>query len=109
MRLLPFPAAALLVLAACHASSDRSSPDPVLAPIVSERTPAITPDNRWYDRCEGTAYSNDCAGDAGCFLGGCSGEVCSAANNVVTTCLAVPWPPDGVACGCVEGQCIWYF
>ena len=59
-----------------------------------------------YDRFEGTGFSNDCKSDADCHVGGCSSEVC-AAEEVITTCDALPWTPQG-ACGCLNGQCLWH-
>jgi eight-cysteine-cluster-containing protein len=70
------------------------------------REPSLSPRAPMYDRYEGTGFPNACRTDDDCFRGGCSGEVCSATPDVVTTCEVVPMP-DG-ACGCVAGECQWF-
>lgn len=77
-------------------------------PAVETRRPAIGPQDALYDRVEGTAFENRCATDDECFVGGCSGEVCSAEATVATTCEALKWPPATAACGCVDGACVWF-
>lgn len=63
-----------------------------------------------YARVEGTSFQNGCSGDAQCYVGGCSNEVCSAEQGVSSTCEAPVdgWPSAGSTCGCVKGQCVWY-
>jgi eight-cysteine-cluster-containing protein len=70
------------------------------------REPSVSPRDPLFDRYEGTGFANDCRSDDDCFRGGCSGEVCSAAPDVASTCEVVPMPEG--ACGCVAGQCQWY-
>ena len=93
---------ALLVLAGCGGARD------AVEPALEARRAAIGPQDPLYDRVEGTAVENRCATDDQCFVGGCSGEVCSAEATVTTTCELVKWPPAAASCGCVEGSCIWY-
>ena len=109
MRFAPLPLILILLTPSCRTSPDAASSGAPLAPsAIGERTPALSPDNPLYDRFEGTAYANECTQDAQCHVGGCSGEVCSAQADIITTCEAVPWPRGNPACGCVQGQCIWY-
>jgi eight-cysteine-cluster-containing protein len=75
-----------------------------------DRTPAVPADNPLHDRVEGVSLQNGCTGDAQCFVGGCSGEMCTAEEGATSTCEAPAggWPIQGAQCGCVQGQCIWY-
>jgi eight-cysteine-cluster-containing protein len=79
-----------------------SSPD-------ADRSPMIASDHPLYGRLEGDGFPNACEDDDRCYKSGCSAEVCSAEQDVVTTCdvLPVEFPPDA-ACGCVDGQCQWW-
>lgn len=62
-----------------------------------------------YSRLEGTTFPNDCSADAGCFRGGCSGEICTAKNDVMGTCDVLPVQiPASARCGCVESECVWW-
>ncbi len=73
------------------------------------RTPVVDRGHELYTRFEAPDVDNACTTDADCKRGGCGGEVCSAAADVVTTCelLPVQLPPDA-ACGCVDGTCQWW-
>lgn len=78
-------------------------------PPATERKAAVPADHALHDRFEGTGFDNACSTDADCHTGGCSSEVCSAATDVVTTCdVPLVSLPQGTACGCVTGQCIWW-
>jgi eight-cysteine-cluster-containing protein len=73
------------------------------------RTPLVHKDHKYHARFEGIAQQNACTADAGCYKGGCGGEVCSAEQGVNTTCEVLPVQiPASAGCGCVSGQCIWY-
>jgi len=73
------------------------------------RSPAVAPDHPLYARVEAPDRDNDCTADTGCFQGGCSSEVCSAEEGIITTCDAIEQPyPAGAQCGCVQNQCVWY-
>jgi hypothetical protein len=61
-----------------------------------------------FDHFEGVAFRNSCDDDGSCHIGGCGSEICSADNEVSSTCIEYPDKPTGAACGCVRGQCIWY-
>jgi eight-cysteine-cluster-containing protein len=76
---------------------------------ASDRVPMIAADHPLHDRLEGSDFGNACEADAGCFRGGCSGEVCSAEEGVNTTCevLEVRFPADA-QCGCLGGACRWW-
>lgn len=73
------------------------------------RIPAVASDHPLYGRFEGTQNPGECTDDDDCFESGCSGEVCSAEQDVMTTCEVVPmdFPPQ-TACGCVDGTCRWW-
>lgn len=73
------------------------------------RKAAVPADHALFDRFEGTGFDNACNADTDCLTGGCSGEVCSASREVVTTCEVLPVTlPQGTSCGCVQAQCIWW-
>ncbi|HTJ42096.1 MAG TPA: hypothetical protein VL463_08355 [Kofleriaceae bacterium] len=98
----------VLFVAACSGSSKPGTAPP---PSPSaQRTPAIAPDDPMYARLEGTDYDNACTTDADCHTGGCSGEVCSHEEGVITSCEMRQggFPTQGASCGCVESACIWY-
>jgi len=61
-----------------------------------------------YSRVEGESFANRCRDDSQCRAGGCSGEVCSAAEGILTPCEVREWPQGKAACGCVAGECAWY-
>lgn len=49
-----------------------------------------------------------CQQDADCYVGGCSGEVCSSEEGVITTCeIRDDFPGPKMSCGCVQGVCGW--
>jgi len=72
------------------------------------RVPAVPSDHPLYARVEGEGHQNDCTSDADCKVTGCGGEVCSAEDNVQTTCEIQEWPQKGASCGCVNKECLWY-
>ncbi|HET6585430.1 MAG TPA: hypothetical protein VFG69_18355 [Nannocystaceae bacterium] len=73
------------------------------------RTPVVAKDHPQHARFEGTAFANVCKVDESCKTGGCSHEVCTAEEGVITTCevLDAQLPPDA-ACGCVDAECVWW-
>jgi len=77
-------------------------------PPPEKRVPAVDRNDPLYGRVEGKNFENRCQGDSQCHSGGCSGEVCSAREGIITTCEARRWPQGKAACGCVEGECVWY-
>lgn len=80
-----------------------STPTPVT------RTPVVAKEHEFFGRFEGEGFANDCKTDTACKTGGCSGEVCTAEDGVITTCDVVPVQlPADASCGCVEAQCIWW-
>jgi len=83
-------------------------PTPTPTP-VTDRSLAVPDDHPMFARYEGEGFPNDCTADANCHVGGCSSEVCSADEGVITTCEVIPAPlPAGSECGCVEDQCRWW-
>ncbi|MEM6993877.1 MAG: hypothetical protein AAF721_25415 [Myxococcota bacterium] len=78
-------------------------------PQTDDRVPVVPAAHPQYARLEGDGYPNACAEQSDCYAGGCSGEVCSAERDVITTCEALPkiaWPAD-TSCACVASQCQW--
>lgn len=113
----------LLLLGACNGRHDPDPNPPAAEPpaltpeapaadapaSTEERTPRVSADHPLYARVEGASLKNDCAADAGCYVGGCSSEVCSAEEGVTTSCDVIEKPQGADArCGCVSGQCVWY-
>lgn len=51
-----------------------------------------------------------CNTDSDCVPTGCSAELCSSDETLMTTCEVKPDAPDTntYSCGCVEGMCSWY-
>lgn len=108
----------LAVVFGCTGSNPSPNTDPPAADPLDTtppadpsgtRTPVVSADHPLRGRLEG-AGADACSGDAQCFNGGCSSEVCSAEEGVITTCevLHLPgWPADA-ACGCVSGSCQWW-
>jgi eight-cysteine-cluster-containing protein len=88
--------------------SDEASRKGAAAQAVPARLPTVDPKDPLYPRVEGERLDNLCRDDSQCRVGGCSGEVCSAAEGVVTTCEMHRWPQGESKCGCVKGTCVWY-
>lgn len=106
-------ALAAAVLALTATACNRNTPPPTTddggQPPPITRQAAVPGDHTLFDRFEGTGFDNACNADADCFVAGCSGEVCSATADVITTCEVLPVSlPAGTACGCVQSQCIWW-
>jgi eight-cysteine-cluster-containing protein len=78
-------------------------------PAPVERKLVVPKDHELHGRFEGSAFANDCKEDTSCKTGGCSSEVCTAEEGVITDCqmLDVQLPPDA-SCGCVDSQCVWW-
>ncbi len=83
--------------------------DPVSAAGGVRRVVMVDSRHPDFERLEGTDFPNDCKQDVDCKVGGCSQEVCSAQEGVMTTCdvLSVDWPA-GRSCGCVTRACVWW-
>jgi eight-cysteine-cluster-containing protein len=94
---------------AASAGGDASATAGTEPPAPAGRTLVVPKDHEAYARLEGSAFTNACKEDSSCKTGGCSNEVCTAEEGVITTCevLNVQLPPDA-ACGCVEGDCAWW-
>lgn len=112
-RALVVVLAALVASPACKSSESASPSTGVVdgsgGATQSERVPLVPKDHGLYARFEGTSFKNSCSGDADCFKGGCSSEVCSAANDIAGTCEALDIQiPASASCGCVAGECIWW-
>ncbi len=60
-----------------------------------------------YGRFELPQEINECNNHTGCFKGGCSGEKCTARQDIITTCELPKGMIGGVSCKCINTQCIW--
>lgn len=51
----------------------------------------------------------ECSSDSDCFIGGCSGQLCTAKEGVMSTCeyRAEYGCVKLTSCGCVDRQCGW--
>jgi len=58
-----------------------------------------------YSRYESEDKAGECSGDLGCYVGGCSSEVCSAQEGINTTCDVVETIP--AVCKCIRSTCLW--
>jgi eight-cysteine-cluster-containing protein len=91
---------------------DRPAPSPTTgepAMPSGDRTAVVDEDHPLYGRFESSAKPGECKADTDCHVGGCSSEVCSAQEGVVTTCEVLPVRlPPGSACGCVDDTCRWW-
>ncbi len=64
------------------------------------------------NRCTGALQQQaECAGDSGCKVGGCSGQLCVPVSQKerVTTCEFLPEYEcyRDIDCGCIDGKCDW--
>lgn len=97
----------VLLLASCDKGSNSSTPSGGVDD--SGRVPLVHKDHALYNRLEGVAFANACDSDAACVRGGCSGEVCAATKDIMSTCEALPVTiPAAASCGCVAHQCTWW-
>jgi eight-cysteine-cluster-containing protein len=79
------------------------------SPEGGERLAIVPESHPLHGRLEVPDMPNACDDDAGCYVGGCSSETCSAEPEVITTCELLPIRfPEGSQCGCVEGHCRWW-
>jgi eight-cysteine-cluster-containing protein len=91
---------------ACSTSSGSGRPAaPATQPATTSRTPLLAKDDA---RFEGPTFKNGCAVDTDCKVGGCSSEVCTAEEGVMTACVVHADQPRGASCGCLAGECQWY-
>jgi eight-cysteine-cluster-containing protein len=109
--------AAALLVAGCATGSEpppgsaatRPTQAPSTRPASAPRRVAAVPAGHpVHSRVEAPDRRNACDTDADCHAGGCSGEVCSAETEMITTCEWTAWPQADSPCGCVGGECIWY-
>lgn len=75
-----------------------------------EESSSTSPSVYWnfpdYDRYEEPEEAGECSETEDCFIRGCNNEVCSAKQEVVTSCEAVQIV-EGATCGCVNTKCVW--
>lgn len=100
MRLL-----ALLCAVACSSASKPPAASQPSTPDPGARKPLLAKDNAKF---EGPTFKNACGKDSDCFVGGCSGELCTAEEGVNSVCVVYPDQPRGASCGCLSGECMWY-
>jgi len=113
-----FPAGSLLLALALTACSGRTPMDADAATVPDEhpRQPYFTPGGAAYAYYEGSPVNNKCTRDESCLVSGCSGSTCAAEKMVITdeafceermTTQAIE--PHFARCGCLLGECRWYF
>ena len=90
--------------------SDDDGGEPPPPDPTEGRTALVPKSHPNWARIEGDGFPNACKTDGDCFVGGCSSEVCSADQGVITTCEAVMIPgwPEDAECGCVSNKCAWW-
>ena len=112
-------AAVVVMIATLIVACTCPTPPPAIAPAPPDRPSQtaqsteprvrlIGNDHPDFARLEGLGHANQCSTDQDCFVGGCSGEACTATEGLSSTCEEKPWASDGGLCGCVEGFCRWY-
>ena len=61
--------------------------------------------------CTTAACVDTCESDADCFVGGCSGQLCTSDSGMASTCEWLDeyacYDESITSCGCFEGQCGW--
>jgi eight-cysteine-cluster-containing protein len=52
---------------------------------------------------------SECKNDSDCFIGGCSSQICSNKQGIVSTCQYADYYScyKLTKCGCVQGKCQW--
>ena len=80
------------------------------------RQPSFVPSSDNYSYYEGAAARNACVLDHDCVTSGCSGSTCAAeaveiadeefCENLLRTSAV---EPQFSRCGCLAGECRWYF
>lgn len=80
------------------------------------RQPYFTPGSESYGYYEGSSVSNACALDQDCIVTGCVRSTCAAEMMEIPDrefCegrTTASWPlPQFASCGCLSGECRWYF
>lgn len=83
---------------------ENTQASPVNATVVEERK--IYVDEKGYPK-----YTlGVCNNDSDCVPAGCSGQICSSSEDLVTTCeIRQDFPDKNIySCGCVSDFCTWY-
>ena len=78
-------------------------------------TPCAVPDGYdiSYEGCSDSdvVIGDECVQDSDCFVGGCSGQLCSAQPDAISTCEWLPayacYQGSATSCGCNNGFCGW--
>lgn len=80
------------------------------------RQPYFTPDSESYGTYEGASVRNGCTQDRDCLITGCFRSTCAAVvtevsdNDFCKRRSGAQWPqPQFGQCGCLKGECLWYF
>jgi hypothetical protein len=86
------------------------------APDAHPRQPYLTPNSESYAYYEGESVRNRCAQDRDCLVTGCVRSTCAAEVMEISDTgfcrerSGLSWPePQLAECGCLEGECRWYF
>jgi hypothetical protein len=86
------------------------------APDAHPRQPYFTPGSESYGYYEGGSVRNSCTQDRDCLVTGCLRSTCAAEvmhitdNGFCNERSVSQWPePQLAECGCLKGECQWYF
>jgi hypothetical protein len=97
---------------------DESSASTPATPAANAhpRQPYFTPGSPNYGYYEGVSVRNGCTQDASCLVTGCTDSTCAAEEMQITDddfCQSRMYAqrpePGGASCGCLAGECRWYF
>jgi hypothetical protein len=87
-----------------------------LTPEAHPRQPYFTPGSEDYGYYEGASVRNSCTQDRDCLVTGCLRSTCAAEvmeisdNSFCNQRFGTQWPePQLAECGCLKGDCLWYF
>ena len=85
-------------------------------PDAHPRQSYFTPGSESYGYYEGGSVRNSCTQDRDCLVTGCLRSTCAAEvmeiseGSFCNERSNLSWPePQLAECGCIEGECLWYF
>jgi hypothetical protein len=120
----------VLIIPACFPTHEKSPGDEnavgssvgagtdATAEFEHPREVYFSSDDPDYNYWEGTTGKNSCASDSDCLISGCHDSACAAEDIEIDddefcesrefSSWVGPGPPLGL-CGCINGECQWYF
>jgi eight-cysteine-cluster-containing protein len=85
-------------------------------PYAHPRQPYFIPGSPAYAYYEGSPVDNKCTRDESCLVSGCSRSTCAAEKMTITDeefceerMFTQAVEPHLAQCGCLHGECRWYF